>query len=70
MPLNRLACHKPFSRLAYRTCIRMASTIVGKSGRMYVEDKVLQRHREDDKLSVFKAEYVLNSMTRFNQVWE
>ncbi|KAF9731772.1 hypothetical protein PMIN06_011227 [Paraphaeosphaeria minitans] len=55
MPLNRLACHTPFSRLAYRTSIRMASTIVGKSGRVYVQDKVLQSHREDHKLSVFKA---------------
>jgi hypothetical protein len=62
MPLNRLACHTPFSRLAYRTSIRTASTIVGKSGRLYVQDKVLQRHREDHKLSVFKAKYVSNSM--------
>ncbi|TAQ83182.1 hypothetical protein B7494_g8496 [Chlorociboria aeruginascens] len=34
----------------------MASTIVGKSGRVYVQGEVLQRHREDPKLSVFKAE--------------
>src|SRR5438105_130138 len=62
MPLNRVACYTPFSRLAYRTSIRMASTIVGKSGRVYVQGEVLQRHREDHKLSVFKAEYVSNSM--------
>lgn len=36
----------------------MASTIVGKSGRVYVQGDVLQRHREDHKLSIFKAEYV------------
>jgi hypothetical protein len=40
----------------------MASTIVGKSGRVYVESKVLQRHREDPKLSIFKAEYVSHYM--------
>lgn len=60
MVLYRIACHTPISRLAYRTNIRMASTIVGKSGRVYVQGEMLQRHREDDKLSVFKAEYVLN----------
>lgn len=46
MHLNRLACHTLFGRLAYRTSIRMASTIVGKSGRVYVQGEVLQRHRE------------------------
>ncbi|OCL11970.1 kinase-like protein [Glonium stellatum] len=34
----------------------MASTIVGESGRVYVQGEVLQRHREDHKLSLFKAE--------------
>ncbi|KAE9971491.1 hypothetical protein BLS_003901 [Venturia inaequalis] len=47
----------------------MASTIVGKSGRVYVQGEMLQRHREDEKLSVFKAEsgnqsFVLKSVTR------
>lgn len=40
----------------------MASTIVGKSGRVYVQGEVLQQHREDHKLSVFKAEYVSSAM--------
>lgn len=62
MPFNRLACHTSFSRLAYRTSIRMASTVVGKSGRVYVQGEALQRHCEDHKLSVFKAEYVSYSM--------
>lgn len=80
MSLNRIACHKPLSRIAYRTSIRMASTIVGKSGRVYVQSEVLQLHREDRKLSVFKAEYVSTSLcsshslatplTHLNQVWE
>lgn len=60
MALHRIAYYTPFSRLAHRTNIRMASTIVGKSGRVYVQGEMLQRHREDEKLSVFKAEYVLN----------
>ncbi|KAJ8131475.1 hypothetical protein O1611_g2149 [Lasiodiplodia mahajangana] len=34
----------------------MVSTIVGKSGRVYVQGEVLQRHREDHNLSIFKAE--------------
>ena len=62
MPLNRLASYTRFSRFAYRTSIRMASTIVGKSGRVYVQGEELQRHREDHKLSVFKAKYGSNSM--------
>ncbi|KAF1944994.1 kinase-like protein [Clathrospora elynae] len=53
MPLNLLACHTPSSRLTYRTSIRMASTIVGKSGRVYVHCDMLQRHREDLKLSFY-----------------
>jgi hypothetical protein len=36
----------------------MASTIVGRSGLAYVQDEVLQRHRGEHKLCVFKAEYV------------
>ena len=60
MSLNRLACNTTFGRLAYPS-IRMASTIVGKSGRVYVQGEVLQRHREDHKLSVFKAEYGSNA---------
>jgi hypothetical protein len=55
MPLNRLPWHPPLTRLVFRTSIRTASTIVGKSGRVYVQGKVLQR-REDQKLSIFKAE--------------
>ncbi|KAK0627075.1 kinase-like domain-containing protein [Immersiella caudata] len=34
----------------------MASTIVGTSGRLYVQGEVLRRHHKDDKLSIFKAE--------------
>ncbi|KAK5654709.1 hypothetical protein OQA88_7033 [Cercophora sp. LCS_1] len=56
MHLNRLASHRLVSRIAHRASIRMASTIVGTSGRVYVQGEVVRRHREDDKLSVFKAE--------------
>jgi hypothetical protein len=59
MPLNRLARHTPLGRLVYRPAIRMASTIVGKSGSVYVQGEVLQR-RQDPKLSIFKAECVSN----------
>ena len=62
MSLNRLACYSPFSRLAYRTSIRMTSTIVGKSGRVYVQSEMLRRHREEHKLSIFKAEYGSNAL--------
>ncbi|KAF2865181.1 kinase-like domain-containing protein [Massariosphaeria phaeospora] len=34
----------------------MASSIVGESGHLYVQGEVLQRHREDPKLIIFKAE--------------
>ncbi|KAK3943485.1 kinase-like protein [Diplogelasinospora grovesii] len=56
MPLNRLASHTPFSRHAYRTSIRLASTIMGKSGRVYVQGEALQRRRENPNFGVFKAE--------------
>ncbi|PSN59785.1 kinase-like protein [Corynespora cassiicola Philippines] len=33
----------------------MASTLVGQSGRVYVQGEVIQRHYKDPKLSIFKA---------------
>lgn len=36
----------------------MASSVVGESGRVYAQGEVLQRHREDHALSIFKAKYV------------
>lgn len=61
MLLNRIACRKPIGSVIYRTGIRMASTttIVGQSGRTYVQGDVLQR-RQDPRLSIFKAQYVLS----------
>lgn len=58
MPLSRLTCHRPFRPLASRSIIRMASTIVGSSGRKYIQGEVLQRHHHDPKLGVFKAKYI------------
>ncbi|KAI1425971.1 kinase-like domain-containing protein [Xylaria sp. FL1777] len=52
----RLTWHTPLGRLVHHTSVRMASTIVGQSGRVYVEGEVLWPCREDHKLSVFKAE--------------
>jgi hypothetical protein len=63
MFLNRLTCRKSFDRRTYRTVIRMASSVIGKSGRVYVPEKVLQRQREA-KLSVMKAEYVPDKIQR------
>jgi hypothetical protein len=40
-----------------RTGIKMASTVVGKSGREYVQREVLAE-RKDPPSSIFKAEYV------------
>jgi hypothetical protein len=55
MPLNRIAYHaSPISR----TGIRMTSTIVGKSGRVYIQREVL-RERKDPRLSILKAGYVV-----------
>ncbi|KAI1174875.1 kinase-like domain-containing protein [Nemania sp. FL0916] len=56
MNFQHLSPFLPFSQIAYRTGIRMASTIVGDSGRVYVKGDVLQRNRRDDNFSVFKAE--------------
>jgi hypothetical protein len=60
MALSHRAWRAPFksSRLIYRTHFKMASTIVGKSGRVYTQGEVLQRHRENPNFNVFKAEYV------------
>lgn len=55
MLLNRLAYRIP---LIPRICIRMTSTIVGKSGRVYAQREVLA-DRKDPRLSVFKAEYAI-----------
>jgi len=62
MLLSRLARNTALGRLPYGTSIRMASTIVGESGRVYVQGEVLQRYGKDYKLSVFKAKYVFNSI--------
>jgi hypothetical protein len=54
MSLNRLAYCALLGRPAYRTGIRMTSTIVGRSGRVYEQGEVLHRHRENHKLSISK----------------
>lgn len=54
MLLNRLA-HRVFP--TSRIGIRLASTILGKSGREYVQREVLAE-RKDPPSSIFKAEYV------------
>ncbi|KAI1756106.1 kinase-like domain-containing protein [Xylaria castorea] len=56
MNFRHLSRFLPFSQMTCRTGFRMASTIVGDSGRVYVKSDVLQRNREDDNLSIFKAE--------------
>ena len=53
--LNKLAHHALLRQLGYRTSTKTASTVVGKSGRAYVEGEVL-RHRREDR-NTFKAEY-------------
>lgn len=68
MRLNRLAYHTLFGRQAYRTSLRASSTIVGKSGRVYVQGEVLQRHHEYHKLSVVKAEYVSTLFSSYSSI--
>ena len=55
MLLSCLAHYMPFIA---RTSIRSAYTIVGNSGRAYTQREVLQE-REDPRLSILKAEYVV-----------
>ncbi|ORY16959.1 kinase-like domain-containing protein [Clohesyomyces aquaticus] len=57
MLLNRLAHPTIFKRVSLRSAIRMVSTLVGQSGRVYVQGELIQRHREDEKLNIYKAEY-------------
>ncbi|KAI1826799.1 kinase-like domain-containing protein [Xylaria intraflava] len=63
----RCLFNRPLS-LAFHTGTRMASTVVGNSGRVYVQGEVLQR-RQDPMLSIFKAEsqgesFVFKRVTR------
>ena len=60
MLLNRLAYRNNFSQLIHLTNTRLASTILGQHGRVYVQGEVLSR-RENEKLNIFKAECVLSS---------
>ena len=53
--LVNLLAHRLF--LTPRIGIRLASTILGKSGREYVQREVLAE-RKDVPSSIFKAEYV------------
>lgn len=46
MALNRPVC---------RIITRMAPTIVGQSGRKYIQGIVLQRHPKNPELNVYKA---------------
>ncbi|KAI9711553.1 MAG: hypothetical protein M1820_002118 [Bogoriella megaspora] len=62
------AIHYPLI-FVYRTSIRMVSTIVGKSGRKYIQGELLQHHPKDHMLSVFRAEsanesFVLKRVSR------
>ncbi|KAK0128428.1 hypothetical protein ONS95_000401 [Cadophora gregata] len=52
MLLHRLAYH---TSQKSRTGIRKASTIVGLSGRVYIQREVLEE-RKDPRLNIFKAE--------------
>ena len=36
--------------------VRMSSTLVGRSGRVYVRDKVLQAHPKKSELNVYLAQ--------------
>ncbi|KAI1109842.1 hypothetical protein F5Y14DRAFT_430980 [Nemania sp. NC0429] len=62
MPFNRFTRCISSSRLAYGEGVGMASTMMGDLGRVCVQGEVLRRDCNDDNLSIFKAEYVLNSM--------
>jgi serine/threonine protein kinase len=57
-----LSCLSYRSFPVVRTSIRMASTIVSKSGHVYNQREVLQE-REDPRLSIFRAEYVIQYHT-------
>ncbi|CZT49601.1 uncharacterized protein RSE6_10474 [Rhynchosporium secalis] len=43
-------------RLLARSFSRQSSTIVGKSGRVYLQGEVLQRHPKDPELNIFKTD--------------
>ncbi|AEO58481.1 kinase-like protein [Thermothelomyces thermophilus ATCC 42464] len=55
MYFNRLAHTAYLSRLGSRNSLRMASTILGASGREYIQGEVLQRDPKDNKARIFKA---------------
>lgn len=57
--LNRLAWHPQTRWLGHSATAKMAPAIQGASGRVYLHGQMLQRHLQDERLSVFKAEYVV-----------
>jgi hypothetical protein len=63
MRLNRLAWHPQVRWLAHSATARMAPALQGSSGRVYLQGQMLQRHPQGERLSVFKAEYVLAGRT-------
>lgn len=70
MYFNRLAHTAYLSRLGSRTSLRMASTILGASGREYIQGEVLQRDPKDNKPRIFKAGYVQNRMCQSLARWQ
>jgi hypothetical protein len=46
-----MAVNRPVSRII----TRMSSTIMGQSGRKYIQGSVLQRHPQNPELSVYQA---------------
>ncbi|KAL2192951.1 kinase-like protein [Corynascus similis CBS 632.67] len=55
MYLNRLAHTAYLSRLGSRNSLRLASTVLGASGREYIQGEVFQRDPKDNKPRIFKA---------------
>lgn len=53
-PFPSMACTRSVSRII----TRMPSTIVGQSGRKYIQSSVLQRHPKRPELSIYQARYL------------
>lgn len=58
MHVNRLVNSAYLSQLGSRSSLTMISTIVGASGREYIQGEVLQRDPRNNNSCIFKAGYV------------
>lgn len=57
-------------RPLYQRGLKMASMVVGESGREYMQENVLQRHPKSPELSIYQARQVSSFMPEYPTLLE